>query len=211
MNNNPVNPAGLTGLRHRRRRPRPRRPRRPFAVAPRPVDPRQAVASLPGRTLIAAAGAGRFRALKREGDGATPVGRLVPLAVLWRPDRVAAPDAVLPGRPAAPRDGWSDDPADFLYNRYRRLPSSCGHERLWRDDGLYDVLVVTDHNQRPRVRGRGSAIFVHVARPGLLPTAGCLAFAAGDWRRLGRVIAGRAFAVRAPPRPVRRARREKRR
>ncbi len=72
-------------------------------------------------------------------------------------------------------DGWCDDPRDRNYNRYVRHPYPASAERMWREDNLYDVVVVLSHNDRPRVRGRGSAVFMHVARTGMTPTEGCVA------------------------------------
>ncbi len=117
---------------------------------------------------------------KREGDGATPIGCFQLRRVLYRPDRVARPETVLPVAPLAPEDGWCDDPDDAAYNRPVRLPYAASHERLWRDDGIYDVIVVLGHNDDPPVPGRGSAIFLHVAREDYGPTAGCVALALAD-------------------------------
>ena len=86
--------------------------------------------------------------------------------------------------PITPNLGWIDDPASFRYNRPVRLPAKARHETLWRQDSLYDIILETDWNRRPAIRGRGSAIFIHLARPGLLPTEGCLAFSRADMRRL---------------------------
>ena len=121
---------------------------------------------------------------KREGDGATPAGCHRLVEVLYRPDRVPRPTTCLPVRAIRPDDGWCDDPDHGRYNRPVRLPFAASHERLWRDDHLYDVLVVLDQNRIPRVRGRGSAVFFHLARPGYRPTEGCVAVAAGDMRLL---------------------------
>ena len=75
-------------------------------------------------------------------------------------------------------------PRDRRYNRpFRRSATEPG-DRLWRDDQLYDFVVELDHNTRPRVAGRGSAVFVHVARPNRSPTAGCVALGLNDLRRL---------------------------
>jgi L,D-peptidoglycan transpeptidase YkuD (ErfK/YbiS/YcfS/YnhG family) len=123
-------------------------------------------------------------ALKREGDGATPRGRYRLLGLRFRSDRLARPRTLLPVAPLRADDLWCDDPASWRYNRPARPPLTASHERLWRVDGLYDVLIILDHNQRPRVRGAGSAIFVHCARPGHLPTEGCVALAPADMRRL---------------------------
>lgn len=80
--------------------------------------------------------------------------------------------------------GWCDDRASFLYNRPVRAGSPYSHERLWRDDGVYDVILSTSHNQRPRIRGAGSAIFLHLARAGYAATEGCVAVSLPDLRRL---------------------------
>jgi len=117
---------------------------------------------------------------KREGDGATPVGRFPLRRLLYRPDRLERPATALPTAPLSPLDGWCDDPADALYNRLVRLPYPARHERLWREDRLYDLLVVVGHNDDPVVPGAGSAVFLHVAGPDYSPTGGCVALATGD-------------------------------
>lgn len=112
---------------------------------------------------------------KREGDGATPVGRFALRRVLYRRDRVRRPHTRLPVAALNASDGWCDDPRDRNYNRPVRHPYPASAERLWRDDRLYDLIVVIGYNDGPRVKGRGSAIFMHVAGPGLKPTQGCIA------------------------------------
>ena len=131
-----------------------------------------------------ALGRSGIRADKREGDGATPRGRYRPVRVWWRADRGLRPRALLPVRRIGRGDGWCENPADRRYNRPVRLAATEGGDRLWRADRLYDLVVEMDHNARPRVAGRGSAIFIHVARPGLAPTAGCVALADPVLRRL---------------------------
>jgi L,D-peptidoglycan transpeptidase YkuD (ErfK/YbiS/YcfS/YnhG family) len=127
-----------------------------------------------------AVGPAGVSANKREGDGATPVGRFPLRRLLYRPDRLERPTTALPTAPLSPRDGWCDDPADALYNRLVRLPYPARHERLWREDRLYDLLVVVGHNDDPVVPGAGSAVFLHVAKPDFAPTGGCVALSAGD-------------------------------
>ena len=117
---------------------------------------------------------------KREGDGATPAGTFLMRRVLYRADRLAPPPTGLPTAPLAPDDGWCDDAADRLYNRPVCLPYKGRCERLWRRDRLYDVIVVIGHNDDPVVPGAGSAIFLHVAKDGYAPTAGCIALAQED-------------------------------
>lgn len=135
----------------------------------------------PGR-YRAALGRSGVRADKREGDGATPAGLLPLRRVLYRADRVARPRAAVPVLPLAPHDGWCDDPADAAYNRPVRLPHPARHEELWRADALYDVIGVLGWNDAPVVPGRGSAIFLHLARPDYAPTEGCVALAPADLR-----------------------------
>jgi L,D-peptidoglycan transpeptidase YkuD (ErfK/YbiS/YcfS/YnhG family) len=139
---------------------------------------------LNGRTYRVALGRGGVRADKQEGDGATPAGRLPLRRVLYRADRVAVPECAVPIEPIAPEDGWCDDPAHADYNRRIRLPHEAHHEELWRTDGLYDLVGVLGWNDAPVVRGRGSVIFLHVARADYAPTAGCIALAAEDLRRV---------------------------
>lgn len=117
---------------------------------------------------------------KREGDGATPVGTWPLRRVLYRPDRLARPVTRLPVAEIGPADGWCDDPRHPDYNRPVGLPHPARCETMWRDDGLYDVVVVLGHNDDPPVAGRGSAIFLHVADLGGKPTEGCVAVALAD-------------------------------
>ena len=134
---------------------------------------------------------------KREGDGASPAGRLRILGGFYRPDRFPVrPQTALPMRPIRPWDGWGDDPADPGYNRLVRLPRRAGHERLWRDDDLYDLVLVLDWNIAPRARHRGSAIFFHLARPDRGPTAGCVAVERADMLRiLARLAPGATIRI----------------
>jgi len=125
---------------------------------------------------------------KREGDDASPAGIFAMRYCLYRADRIMRPHTGLPLRALRPEDGWCDDPVSDRYNRFVRHPFACSAERLWRDDGLYDVLVVLDHNDCPLVRGRGSAVFLHAAAPDLGPTAGCITLARANLIKvLGRI------------------------
>ncbi len=135
-------------------------------------------------TFSCALGTKGIRSDKREGDRATPRGSFKLLKVLLRRDRGVGGPLRLQNAAIQPDDGWCDDARAPAYNRPIRLPSAVGHEKLCRDDRVYDVVIVLDHNQRPRVRGRGSAIFFHLARPGYQPTEGCVAISAADMRRL---------------------------
>lgn len=153
-----------------------------------------------GATVVIPCALGRSgrTARKREGDGASPIGRWRVLEVLYRADRVRRPRTALKVRAIRPYDGWCDAPEDRNYNRPVDLPYPASAERMWRDDCLYDVVVVLGYNDRPRVRGRGSAIFLHVAQPGFTPTEGCIALdLAGVMRLLARLRRGDRIVVRA--------------
>ncbi|MEO1102759.1 MAG: L,D-transpeptidase family protein [Pseudomonadota bacterium] len=159
--------------------------------------PHQALVSGGGRVLVAAIGEAGIVTEKREGDRATPRLRLRPVAGLSR-------GRLRPGVPyrrVRDDDGWCDDPRAQRYNRPVRLPHPRSHEVLKRADALYDVVLFTDHNRCPRVLGRGSAIFVHVARPGLSGTMGCIAFPERVWRH-GVVPLG-DYLIGIDPRPKR--------
>jgi L,D-peptidoglycan transpeptidase YkuD (ErfK/YbiS/YcfS/YnhG family) len=133
--------------------------------------------SWPAGEAPAACGRGGVRPDKREGDGASPAGTFPLLHVFYRPDRLAPPPSGLMLTALRPSDGWVDDPADPQYNRLVSLPYPARHEKMWREDGLYDLVVAIGYNTDPPVPGRGSAIVLHVARPDFGPTEGCIAVA----------------------------------
>lgn len=134
--------------------------------------------------LPVALGRGGIKANKFEGDGGTPRGTFRPVRLWWRADRHARPRTVLPVRAIRTTDAWSEDPADRRYNRpVTRAPGEAG-DRLARDDHLYDFIVEIDHNTRPRIARRGSAVFLHLARENFSPTAGCVGMTRGAMLRL---------------------------
>ena len=150
------------------------------ALVRRAGGPSEGLVILANLTLRAALGAGGISPEKCEGDGATPVGLLPIRQVFYRADRVARPRCALLAEPLAPDDGWCDDASHRDYNRRVHLPHPAGHEALWRDAAEYDVIGVLGWNDAPVERGRGSAIFLHVARPDYRPTAGCVALSLPD-------------------------------
>ncbi|WP_376100193.1 L,D-transpeptidase [Roseomonas sp. CCTCC AB2023176] len=129
-----------------------------------------------------AIGRGGVRRDKQEGDGATPLSPMPLRRVLYRADRGPPPRCAVPVEPIARDDGWCDDPAHRSYNRMVRLPFDASHEELWRADALYDIVGVLGWNDDPVARGRGSAIFLHVASRDYGPTAGCVALSERDLR-----------------------------
>jgi L,D-peptidoglycan transpeptidase YkuD (ErfK/YbiS/YcfS/YnhG family) len=152
---------------------------------------------LGGLVFRAALGHAGVRRDKREGDGATPVGVLPLRRVFYRADRVRPPDCPVPIEPIAPTDGWCDDPAHRDYNRMIRLPHDGRFEELWRQDDLYNLIGVLGWNDAPVQPGRGSAIFLHVARSDYAPTEGCIALALGDLHRV--LAAGLTDLLVLPP------------
>src|SRR5215217_6300615 len=149
-----------------------------------PLDHRKGRLVAGSLVISCALGRGGTSHRKREGDGASPVGRFALVQGFYRPDRGPRPRTGLALRPLRPRDGWCDDPRDRRYNRPVRIPCGSSHETMWREDHLYDVVIDIAWNRGPIVRGRGSAIFLHLARPGFEPTAGCVAVDRRQARRL---------------------------
>lgn len=119
---------------------------------------------------------------KKEGDGATPVGNFPLRKIFYRPDRINRSDIKtnLPVQALTPNKGWCDDVNCIEYNTEITLPFSGSHEELWREDNIYDLIVVVGYNDQPVVKGKGSAIFLHIARENYTPTAGCIAFSKQD-------------------------------
>ena len=138
-------------------------------------------ARLGERRWRCALGAGGVREDKVEGDAATPAGEFPLRRLYFRNDRLVLPKNVtLPARAITEHDGWCDDPRSPAYNRLVRVPNEWSHEKMWREDGLYDLVVVVGYNDDPPEGEWGSAIFLHVAREAYAPTRGCLAFARDD-------------------------------
>jgi len=159
---------------------------------------------LAGRSVRCALGrAGVIAARdKREGDGATPEGQWPIRRLLYRPDRARPPETHFAVHPLTPRDGWCEAPGDPNYNLMVALPCAVSVDRLWREDHLYDLVVILGYNDAPVVPGAGSAIFMHLAREGYVPTQGCVALARSDLKAL-LVLAkpGDALAISAAPMP----------
>jgi L,D-peptidoglycan transpeptidase YkuD (ErfK/YbiS/YcfS/YnhG family) len=129
----------------------------------------------PGLSIPVALGSGGILPNKREGDGGTPRGTFRPRKLWWRADRFPRPRTFLSSRAITPADAWCEDPNDRHYNRPIRVARDHKGDRLTRKDHLYDFIVEIDHNTKPRVAGRGSAVFLHLARDNFGPTAGCVA------------------------------------
>ncbi|MEO1189666.1 MAG: L,D-transpeptidase family protein [Pseudomonadota bacterium] len=132
-------------------------------------------------------------AQKREGDGTSPLGKWRMKRVFYRPDRVERPETVLPTIPLRELDGWCDAPEHPLYNRPVRLPFEASHERLWRNDHVYDLIVEIAHNDDPVEPYRGSAVFLHLSRDDFRPTEGCVAIPLDYMRAVLRIATAESY------------------
>lgn len=150
----------------------------------RPGNPRQGWLVAGGGAIPVAIGRRGIAANKHEGDGTTPAGRYRLVRLWFRPDRMPRLRTLLPARAITAADGWCEDPGDRRYNRPIRIRPGEPGDPLVRGDALYDLVIELDHNQRPRIAGRGSAVFIHVARADMTPTAGCVTMPAAPLRRL---------------------------
>ncbi len=136
--------------------------------------------SFAGKTYSCAIGKNGFSGDKKEGDGCTPIGSF-PLRELWyRADKMPAPKTNLPLKIITQNDGWCDDVNSPYYNNHVNLPYSFSHEKLWRDDYVYDLIIPLGYNDSPIVKGKGSAIFLHIAKPDYSGTEGCVALSKLD-------------------------------
>lgn len=161
-----------------------------------PRDPKRALVQFGGRTVEAAIGRSGISVLKREGDGATPLGTMKLIGGYTRRDRVYLPPSPLPIRAIRRGMLWCDAPNHACYNRPVRAPFAASHEHMMRDDGLYDICLVMDWNISSRRRHKGSAIFFHLIRPGYQPTQGCIGVSLPAMRRMIRHMrAGMAVKV----------------
>ncbi len=158
-------------------------------------NPRRGWLTADGWTIPVALGRGGILANKREGDGGTPRGVFHPRRLWWRADRHVRPKTHLPARPIRPEDAWCEDPADRHYNQPMRRAAGEPGDRLKREDHLYDFIVEIDHNTRPRIAGRGSAVFLHLARTNFSPTAGCVSMTHSALLRLLRRMGPRTRIV----------------
>lgn len=159
-----------------------------------------------GRAIRCAIGRGGVRPDKREGDGATPVGRFKLEFGMFRADRIHHPRSLLGFGPIRMWMGWSDDLSDPAYNQLVRRPRPFRHEQMTRPDPLYDVVIVFDANRDPVRVGRGSALFMHIWRRPRFPTAGCIAFSREDllwiakkWTPRSRLVIHRGSGLTRAP------------
>jgi L,D-peptidoglycan transpeptidase YkuD (ErfK/YbiS/YcfS/YnhG family) len=156
------------------RKKTPDRPLGAISIHAAAGNPRRGWLIAGSQTIPVALGRGGIIANKREGDGGTPKGTFRPRRLWWRADRHPRPSTFLPVRAIRLDDAWCEDPSSRHYNRPLKIARDGDGDRFTRDDHLYDFIIEIDHNTLPTIAGRGSAVFLHLARPGFSPTAGCI-------------------------------------
>lgn len=149
-------------------------------ILPRPGNLSQGQLIAGGRLMRCALGRSGIGHKRREGDGITPRGRFALLHAMMRMDQIPIRTSRLPHCAIGQYDGWCDAAGDRNYNRPVPMPYPASCESLWRDDHLYDVAVVMDHNITRHMGVGGSAIFFHLAHEDYRPTEGCVAISRAD-------------------------------
>ena len=117
---------------------------------------------------------------KVEGDGCTPADEYSIIKIYYRQDKVVLPSIKMPSIAISKNFGWCDDVNSDYYNKIITFPFKHRAEILYRNDNIYDILCVIDYNQNPVVKNKGSAIFLHIARPNYTGTEGCIALNTAD-------------------------------
>jgi len=117
---------------------------------------------------------------KKEGDNITPEGTFKIIKVYYRPDKIKNIVTSIKKKEIKKNIGWCDDPISNSYNKEIKLPSRFSHEKLYRKDNLYDLILVLNYNINPIIKNKGSAIFIHIAKKNYEPTAGCVAIKKKD-------------------------------
>jgi L,D-peptidoglycan transpeptidase YkuD (ErfK/YbiS/YcfS/YnhG family) len=117
---------------------------------------------------------------KVEGDKCTPSGTYRLKQVFYRADRINKITTNLKKIKIKKNMGWCDDPSSKRYNRLIKIPYKFSHEKLYRKDHIYDIVVILNYNMNPVVKKRGSAIFMHITKKNYLKTLGCIALKKND-------------------------------
>jgi len=117
---------------------------------------------------------------KMEGDNITPKGIFEIIKIYYRADKIKDIRTSIKKIKIKKDMGWCDDPNSRFYNKQIKLPTKLGHEKLFRNDDLYDLILVLNYNINPIIKNKGSAIFLHVATKNLDNTKGCIAILKKD-------------------------------
>ena len=122
-----------------------------------------------------ALGKAGIRKKEKEGDNVTPKGIFKITSIYYRPDRIKNIITAEKKIKIKKNMGWCDDPDSHFYNQQIGLPNKFGHEKLYRNDHLYDLILVINYNTNPIIKNKGSAIFIHIAKKNYKKTKGCIA------------------------------------
>ena len=131
-----------------------------------------------------ALGKGGIKKKKEEGDNITPKGTFKLTKIYYRHDKIKNITTSIKKIKIKKDMGWCDDPESKFYNKQIRLPNKFGHEKLYRNDNLYDLILVLNYNTNPIIKNKGSAIFIHVAKNSYKKTKGCIALKREDLIKL---------------------------
>tara|TARA_Y100001958_G_C20866210_1_gene302363 strand:+ start:9 stop:509 length:501 start_codon:yes stop_codon:yes gene_type:complete len=112
---------------------------------------------------------------KREGDKITPKGQYKIKFILYRSDRIKKISTKLEKINISKNLGWCNDPKSKKYNKLIKLPFNFSHEKLYKKENTYDVILVLNYNMFPIKKNKGSAIFIHIATRNFRKTEGCVA------------------------------------
>ena len=112
---------------------------------------------------------------EKEGDNVTPKGIFKITSMYYRPDKIKNIITAVKKIKIKKNIGWCDDPNSHFYNQQISLPNKFGHEKLYRNDSLYDLILVLNYNVNPIIKNKGSAIFIHIAKKNYKNTKGCIA------------------------------------
>ena len=112
---------------------------------------------------------------KIEGDNITPQGIYKIIKIYYRKDRIKKISSKFKLIKIKKNRGWCDDPKSNKYNQLINLPSDFNHEKLYRRDSVYDLILILNYNMNPIVKGKGSGIFIHISKKNYKKTAGCIA------------------------------------
>jgi L,D-peptidoglycan transpeptidase YkuD (ErfK/YbiS/YcfS/YnhG family) len=116
----------------------------------------------------------------KEGDGITPKGVFKITKIYYRADKIKIIKTNIKKIKITKKMGWCDDPVSLFYNQQIKLPSKFSHEKLYRNDNLYDLIAVMNYNTNPIIKNKGSAIFMHVSENSYKKTQGCIALKKKD-------------------------------
>ena len=127
-----------------------------------------------------ALGKSGIRKKRTEGDNITPKGTFKIIKIYYRKDRIKKINSVFKIIEIKKDMGWCDDPESKKYNQLIKLPSKYRHEKLFRNDRIYDLIIVLNYNMGPVIKNKGSAIFIHIAKNNYNKTKGCIALKKKD-------------------------------